>query len=136
LSAELILEKKNKEEVQEEVKRTLQYRKAHHPIEPSAGSVFKNEKLKTKNEKIFSIFPESRIFESKGEIPAGWLIEQCGLKGKKIGGAQISPKHANFIVNRGAAKANDIVKLIKLIRQKVQKKFNVVLEEEIQYLGF
>ena len=136
LSADLVLEKKNKEEVKNEVKKILQYRKDHHPIEPSAGSVFKNEKLKIKNEKIFSILPESRIFETKGEIPAGFLVERCGLKGKKIGGAQISPKHANFIVNTGSAQAEDVVGLIKLARQKVREKFGIILEEEIQYVGF
>ncbi|MCK4525646.1 MAG: UDP-N-acetylenolpyruvoylglucosamine reductase, partial [Candidatus Andersenbacteria bacterium] len=70
-------------------------------------------------------------------IPAGWLIEQIeGLKGKKIGGAMISEKHCNFIVNTGNAKAEDVVILISLIKQKIRSHFRVQLEEEIEYMGF
>jgi len=137
LSAVLVLEKKNEEEVKEEVKKVLRYRKEHHPIEPSAGSVFKNEKLKTKNEKLFSAYPEEmKIFQKKNEVPAGFLIEKCGLAGAKIGGARISPKHSNFIVNTAAASAVDVTALIKLARQKVKEKFGIILEEELQYIGF
>jgi len=64
------------------------------------------------------------------------MIEECGLKGKKVGNVKISEKHSNFIVNLGNGKAKDVIKLIKLIKQKVKKKFGVTLEEEIQFLGF
>jgi len=76
------------------------------------------------------------IFQNPSEKSAGWLIEQAGLKGKKIGNAQISPKHANFIVNLGRATADDVVQLIKLAKREVKKKFGVELEEEICLLGF
>jgi UDP-N-acetylmuramate dehydrogenase len=69
-------------------------------------------------------------------IPAGYLIEKTGLKGKKIGDVKISEKHANFIVNLGKGRAEDVIKLVKLIKKEVKKKFNINLEEEIQYLGF
>ena len=59
------------------------------------------------------------------------MIENCGLKGKKIGNAQISLQHANFIVNLGGAKAKDVLALIKLTKQKVKKTFNIDLEQEI-----
>ena len=81
-------------------------------------------------------FPELREFNKKNLIPAAWLIEKCGLKGKKIGGAKISEKHANFIVNLGEAKAEDVKKLINLAKKKVKNKFSITLEEEIQFLGF
>ena len=81
---------------------------------PSAGSVFKNP---------------------KGYFAAR-LIEECGLKGKKIGDAAISEKHANFIINLGQGKAKDVKKLIKLVKKSVKNKFKINLEEEIQYLGF
>ena len=58
------------------------------------------------------------------------------MKGKKIGDAQISPKHANFIVNLGKAKAKDVLELINLIKDQVRKKFGIKLKEEIQLLGF
>ena len=66
---------------------------------------------------------------------AGWFIEQAGLKGKKINGAQVFEKHANFIVNTGAAKAEDVLNLIKLIKRKVKDKFGVELEEEVEYVA-
>jgi len=115
LSAEIKLEKKDKKEIQENIKRFLNYRKEKQPMNfPSAGSIFKN--------------PE--------DSSAGRLIEDCGLKGKKIGQAQISEKHANFIINLGEAKAEDILKLINLAKEKVKEKFGIELEEEIQFLGF
>ncbi len=80
---------------------------------PSAGCIFKN--------------PEGDF--------AGRLIEQCGLKGKKIGKVMISKKHANFIVNTGNAKADDVKKLINLCKEKVKEKFGIELKEEIKYLG-
>jgi len=114
LSAELKLEKGDRKKSEKLIKEYLAQRKEKQPLEyPSAGSIFKNPK----------------------NYSAGYLIEQCGLKGKKIGKAMISTKHANFIVNTGGAKAKDVVKLINLCKQKVKEKFKIKLEEEIEYLG-
>lgn len=66
---------------------------------------------------------------------AGKLIEDAGLKGKSIGNAQVSEKHAGFIVNKGNATANDLKELIELIKNTVNEKFNVMLKEEVIYLG-
>jgi len=96
----------------EKIKEYLDYRKQRHPRLPSAGSVFKNI----------------------GATPAAILIHRAGLTGKKIGKAQISEKHSNFIVNLGAASAKDVKKLINLAKKSVKKKFGIVLEEEIQFL--
>ncbi|MDI6883335.1 MAG: UDP-N-acetylmuramate dehydrogenase [Patescibacteria group bacterium] len=139
LSAILQLRKGNQKKIKKEINYFLNYRQKNHPLKfPSAGCVFKNVKLKMKNEKLqFKIknFSEIRKFKKNGIIPVGFLIEKCGLKGKRIGGAQISKKHANFIVNRGKAKSGDVLKLINLIKRKVKNKFSVSLEEEIQHLG-
>ncbi len=81
---------------------------------PNAGSIFKN--------------PPGSF--------AGKLIEEAGLKGVQIGGAQISEKHANFIINKGNATAKDVIELIKLARSKVYEKFGVKLELEIRLIGF
>ncbi len=75
-------------------------------------------------------------FISKGNIPAAWLIEQCDLKGKQVGGAKISEKHANFIVNAGNASASDVIALASLIKTKVRNDTGVQLSEEIEYVGF
>ena len=89
-------------------------RKATQPLElPSCGSVFKN--------------PPDEY--------AGGLIERAGLKGTRIGGAMISPKHANFIVNMGNAKAGDILALVDLVREKVKEETGIALEPEMKVVG-
>jgi len=118
VSAVLKLKKGKKQKIKERIKEYIDYRKKCHPIKfPSAGSVFVN--------------PEKKVKNKKEIIHAAYLIESCGLKGKKSGGAQISEQHANFIVNLGSAKAKDVLHLIKLAKQKVKKMFNINLEQEI-----
>ncbi|MFH1037011.1 MAG: UDP-N-acetylmuramate dehydrogenase [Patescibacteria group bacterium] len=113
LSAEIQLKKGDKLEIKKEMKEFSDYRKEHQPLNfPSAGSIFKN------GENFF----------------AGELIEKVGLKGKRLGNAEISKKHANFIVNLGNASANDVKKLIALAKKRVKREFNVVLKEEIVFL--
>jgi len=119
------------------IKQYLNYRKKTQPLNfPSAGSVFKNYESRIMNYELVKKFPELKEFNKKSLIPASYLIEKCGLKGKKIGKVKISEEHANFIVNLGDGKAKDVIKLIKLIKKRVKNKFKVNLEEEIQYLGF
>ena len=67
-------------------------------------------------------------------IPAAFLISEAGLKGVSSGGAMISPKHPNFIVNALGARASDVKNLIQLIKEKVRKEFKIGLEEEIEYV--
>ena len=88
-------------------------RKNTQPLEPSAGCTFRN--------------PE--------EIPAGKLIEELGLKGYTIGGAQVSTKHGNFIINTGNAKATDITELINHIERVAKKERGIILHEEVQVIG-
>lgn len=89
-------------------------RKAKQPLEyPSAGSFFKR--------------PEGHF--------AGALIEQCGLKGYTVGGAQISEKHAGFVINRGGATCADVIQLCRNVQQKVKDTFGVSLEREVQLVG-
>jgi UDP-N-acetylmuramate dehydrogenase len=106
------------------IKEYLDYRRRRHPRLPSAGSVFKNPA------------PSSGTGRGIGDTPAAILIHQAGLTGKKIGQAQISEKHSNFIVNLGNASAKDVKKLISFVKKSVRKKFKIKLDKEIQYLGF
>ena len=76
----------------------------------------------------------AKIFIEKGKVPAGWLIENSGLKGLKIGGAEVSSKHANFLINSAQASADNIVDLIEQIKEKVYNKYKVNLEEEIRLI--
>lgn len=112
LEATFLLEDGKREESLQIIHDRCERRKISQPLDmPSAGSVFRN--------------PEGDY--------AGRLIEAVGLKGKKIGGAEVSNKHANFIVNAGNATSNDVKSLIKLIKEEVKKEFNIdlVLEQEI-----
>jgi len=113
LSCTLELKKGDKKEIEEKIKYFLDYREKNHPLDFfSAGCIFKNP----------------------GKKSAGELIEKCGLKGKKIGDAQISEKHANFIVNLGKAHSEDVLKLINLIKKEVKKKFGIELKKEIRFI--
>ena len=94
----------------------LSWRGARHPwlqVHPSAGSIFKKQE----------------------GVGAGRLVDRAGLKGHRHGGAQISPLHANIIVNRGRATARDVRELIAIAQGAVQEKFGVLLEPEIGFVG-
>ncbi len=75
------------------------------------------------------------IFKNPPEHPAWWLVDQVGLRGHRIGDAQISPKHANFIINRGRARAADVKALMDLARQRAEERFGVHLEPEVTLVG-
>jgi UDP-N-acetylmuramate dehydrogenase len=114
LDAQFELEKGEISRIKERIDEIMQWRQTKHPLEfPSAGSIFKN---------------------SPGQA-AGKLIEDIGLKGTTAGGAQISSKHANFIINRGNATASDVLGLIELIQSRVQKEKGVNLETEVVIIG-
>lgn len=136
ISADFDLKNGDKQEIQNRIKEHLLYRKNGHPAFPSAGSTFVNPEIKIKDKKILAQFPELNTFNERGVIPAGYLIQKSGLQGKKVGGAQISEKHANFIVNLGYANAKDIRAIIKTAKQKVKKNFGINLETEVQLVGF
>lgn len=136
ISCELRLLAGDEQGIKEAIKKNLIYRRERHPKEPSAGSVFKNVKIKNIDQIFFKKFPEAEKFIKENVLPSAYLIDQCGLKGKIIGGAMVSNKHPNFIVNFKNAKAKDVLKLINFVREKVRKKFGIELEEEIRFLSF
>ena len=114
LSAKIILKNGDKKEMLEIIEDRKKRRLMSQPLEfPSAGSVFRNTDI----------------------APSGKLIEDCGLKGYSIGGAMVSEKHANFIINSGDATGEDIYNLIKKIKDEVLKKYNVTLLEEQEFVN-
>ena len=116
LSASFNLIEKSADEIQYDRAKASKGRKDTQPLRfRSAGSVFKNPKT---------------------DLAAGYLIDKAGLKGSRIGDAEISTKHANFFINHGKAKAKDVVDLILLAKKTVLEKFDVNLELEIKTLGF
>lgn len=135
LSVVLELKNGDKEKIQKQLTGYINYRTQNLPIEPSAGCVFKNIVLTDETQipdELRSIIPEE--FIKRKEIPTAWLIGQAGLKGAKVGGAEISGQQANFILNTGGATAKDVLELIRQIKEKVYNKFNINLSEEIQII--
>lgn len=113
LSVVIELEKGDKESIREKMNELAVARKTKQPLEyPSAGSTFKR--------------PEGYF--------AGKLIEDAGLKGYSVGGAEVSEKHSGFVVNKGNATANDVLTLINDVQKTVEEKFNVLLEPEVLIL--
>ena len=114
IGARLRLHRRPHAEIQKDIKQRLKHKKATQPLAlASAGCVWKNP---------------------PGEV-AGRLVEKVGLKGKRLNGAEISSKHANFIVNRGGARAADIKTLMDMTRARVRNQFGIALELEIRTLG-
>jgi len=139
LSSILRLTKGDTQASRQLIDERIKYRMDNQPYGcPSAGCTFKNiiyteenaERLKKLDWQISPKFKEYK------KIPAAWVIENLGLKGKTIGKTQVSAKHANYIINLGGAKADEVVQLISLIKQQVRDKVGIQLEEEIRYVGF
>jgi UDP-N-acetylmuramate dehydrogenase len=110
LTATFLLKKEDKNILTKRANKSLLYRRKTQPFGVySAGCFFKNVNGK----------------------PAGYLIDNCNLKGYFVGDFYVSHKHANFIINRGKGKSKDLVKLVKLVKRKVKDRFGVELEEEV-----
>lgn len=131
----LVLERGDKEQGRQKIKEIVSERSGKHPLQPSAGSVFKNYRVGN-NDPLVGQFPALVEKIKGGKLSVGYLIGQCGLNGRQIGGAKISEEHGNFIVNLGGATAEDVVALIKICKDEVKKRYNIALGEEIRYIGF
>ncbi len=113
LSAKLCFLRSDKQTVKERLDRYLNKRKCSQPYgEPSLGSIFKRGK----------------------DLPVSYLIDRAGMKGRRIGGAEISEKHAGFIINSGGATAKDVKDLISVIKETLSARYGVIPEEEIEIL--
>lgn len=112
LMAQLKLKRRRRKDIVLDLERNLAYREKKQPAGFSAGSYFKNMK----------------------PLIAGKLIEECNLKGLRVGDAEVSQKHANFIVNRGHARASDVLRLAAMIKRKVKATTGVLLKEEVRLL--
>ena len=135
LSATVKLKKGEKKNLQQITNSRIQYRKEKHPLEyPNAGSMFKNVEFKKVPRKFQKLFLDKVKDDPFPIVPSAWFIIGAGLTGKRIGGAQVSEKHSNYIVNRGNATAKDILQLIQFIQKKVRKKYGVLLEMEVQFV--
>lgn len=136
LSAEINLTLGDKNELGKIIDDTVGKREAKHPQSAlCAGSFFmnplvKDEELRREFEKDTGMVPKD------DKLPAGWLIDHAGLRGKKIGGAMISNQHPNYLVNTGDATAEDVITLASLVKTRVRNELGVRLKEEVQFVGF
>lgn len=115
LEAEFALVQKNPDEIKKQMEDNLNFRRSHQPslALPNCGSIFKN--------------PEG--------YSAGRLLDECFVKGLKVGGAEVWENHANFIVNSNNATSSDVLSLMFMMQNRVKDKFDIVLKPEIKYLG-
>ena len=101
----------------------------------SAGSYFMNPKIEDEN--LLKEFEQEKGVPARNKVvPAGWIIEKAGLKGKTIGGAQVSENHTNYIINTGQGTAENVIMLVSYVKQQVRDQFGIQLVEEVNYLGF
>ncbi len=136
LKAVLSFAPADKEFIKKEIEKNFSYRLERQPLEyPSAGSVFKNVAIENIPLGQRGLFAEAVKTDPFPVVPAAYLIYKAGLKGIRQGGAMISEKHSNFIVNIDNASSNDVIYLINLAKSEVLKQFGVKLEEEIQILS-
>ena len=120
-SATIALEPHDPAELDQDISKHLAWRKAGTPFkEPCCGSVFRNPRPSTHDQR-----PRT----------AGQLIDALDLKGFRVGGAQVSPLHANYIVNTGDATASDVMAVIDAVREKVLREYSVELELEVEIVG-
>lgn len=136
--ATLELNEGDKEIMEKHIEEYLDYRRNSQPKEPSAGCIFKNffaKDIGAVNPALYEQAEKDNKIRG-GKIGAGYLIEQAGLMGYRQGGAEISQKHANFIINTNQAKSSDIIKIIEFVKKEIKNKYGVIMEEEVQYVGF
>ena len=128
----------DKDELKKIAEEKIEYRKEKHPIEyPNAGSIFKNYPLEKAPEKLRDFVVEMNKVKNDPfpVIPIAFLISEAGLAGKRIGDAQISTKHSNFIINLSKATFQDVFNLIDFTKKTLEDKFEIVPEVEIKIIS-
>ncbi len=129
LQAELLLKTGDPKQIKQKIRQAAKYRTKTQPLgKPSSGCVFKNVKNTSRLKKIFPQFKDQEF------VPAGYIIDQAGLKGVKCGDIEVSQKHAAFLVNNGQGSAAQIKQLIKQIKQEIKQKYQVRLQEEVFFI--
>jgi UDP-N-acetylmuramate dehydrogenase len=143
ISVKLKLKKEDPTKVHQEVIRIIKQRTQRLPIEPSAGCFFKNVELndlvldKERMIKELDITEEEWNEVTKyNKLPVAFIFEKLGLKGKKIGGCQVSEKHAAFFINAGGAKSEHVIMMASDLKMRARNQLGIQLHEEVEYVGF
>lgn len=108
--------------------------KKYPPVMKCAGSIFKNFLLAELPSAVVSEIPPKVVIE--GKVPSAWFLEQVGAKGMRAGDIQVADYHANLIYNAGAGTARELVEIIDELKRRVETRWGIPLEEEVQYVGF
>lgn len=123
ISANIKLKHKDRSRIKQEIRNFLEYKKKTQELNrASAGCVFKNPRVLSNDGSVSEL------------LSAGYLIDSLGLKGYRRGGAVVSKKHANYIINKNKASAKDVINIIKFVQKRIKNKFNITLEPEIKLL--
>ncbi len=117
----------------------IEYRQRNHPMEyPTCGSVFKNVKRSEEVARVLEVWPDAQELVATrwhGKVSMGYIIDRLGLRGLRVGGAQISLKHNNFIVNLGDARFSDVLALIETVEERFERTFGFLPEPEVEIVG-
>jgi UDP-N-acetylmuramate dehydrogenase len=132
LRAELVFKKGKKKELKKTSREIIKIReKKYRPGLKCPGSFFKNILAKDVSIKSLNLIDKKKIIE--GKIPAGYLLEEVGARGMKLGGVRIAKFHSNLLINGGRAKAKEVKKMAELLKKRVRQKFGIELAEEVRY---
>jgi len=137
VSATLKLQPGERQELRRVADEHIRYRQEKHPLEyPNAGSIFKNVPLQRVPANHLALFAEAIKNDPFPIVPTAKIIAVAGLKGLRVGDAQVSEKHSNYMVNLGRATAADLVALIEKVKAEIKAKYQVELEVEPELVGF
>ena len=135
LAAQLSLARGDRGRISELTEEKIRYRQVRHPLEyPNVGSIFKNVDVNRVTKKQLPALAHVIKQDPFPVVPTAYLIAQSGLMGVSFGGAMVSPKHPNFIVNVCQATAADVRTLIDMVKRTVRERFGIRLEEEVMYV--
>lgn len=139
LDVVLKLEPGTRDEALAKIEKILEGRKATQPLgASSAGCMFKNYEWEDPAQiaQLKKLVDVPQEFMDRKRIAAGWIIDKFGLKGAKVGDAEISLQHGNFLLNKGHATAEEIIGLVTKVKKHIQKEAGIQLEEEVMHVGF
>lgn len=141
LEVTLALQPGDPAECQRRMNEHLTRRKTKQPLErPSAGCLFTNVEVRTLNAEQLNQLERAtdgawRSVVHDDQLPTGWLIEQLGLRGYRVGNVMVSEKHGNFVINLGQGTAVDVLAVIEHVKQRARDDYGIELREEVQRLG-
>jgi UDP-N-acetylmuramate dehydrogenase len=134
LNCSLVLERADAGQLKSTADEILRIRNEKYPpTMKCAGSIFKNFLYAELSPRVQEFIPEKVVRE--GKVPSAWFLEQVGAKGMRVGDIQVATYHANLIYNDGLGTARDLVNVIRTLKQRIADRFDIPLEEEVQYVG-